>query len=109
MAPSGPAYFPCRVITAWRCLTMVSGLTCEKAVSVYPAPSARANPASRSLFFIRFLLSCRDMLVGTCGRHCNGVRRMGAITVHGGGLFQPHPPGDRSPGIGHSLDDRFLF
>src|SRR5436309_10812296 len=97
MPAIGPKYLPCRVIAAWRCLTNISGLTCEKAVSVYPAPSARANPASRSLFFIRFLLSCRDRR-----RHCNGVRRMGAITVSGRGLFQ-------RPGIRTRSDDRFLF
>src|SRR5216110_999014 len=102
MAPSGPAYLPCSVIAAWRCLTSVSGLTCEKTGSVYPAPSATANPASISLFFIRFLLSCRDVLVGTCGRHCSGVCRMGGITVSGRGLFQRRGSGPRS-------NDRFLL
>jgi len=48
---------PLGVIAAWRCLTSVSGLTCESAVSEYPEHSARANPDRNSFVFIRYLLT----------------------------------------------------
>src|SRR6185436_2237763 len=51
MPAIGPQYLPIRVIADWRCLTMISGLTCAAAK---PArlPSVTASAAATRLFVI---------------------------------------------------------
>src|SRR5215210_5725977 len=51
MPAIGPQYLPIRVMADWRCLTMISGLTCAAAK---PArlPSVTATAAATRLFFI---------------------------------------------------------
>src|SRR6185436_18710092 len=60
MPAIGPQYLPIKVMADWRCLTMISGLTCAAAK---PArlPSVTATAAATRLLFISFLSSCRGM------------------------------------------------
>src|SRR5689334_6294166 len=75
MPASGPMYLPCSVITAWRCLTRISGFCCASTVPV-AAPSASATRAATALPFM-------------------GPPKWGDPrgTAAGGGLFRLSQPG----------------
>src|SRR5204862_287887 len=87
IAAIGPKYLPCRVITAWRCLTICSGFICGNAVHrIAAAP--------------KLLTQCGELLVRGRGRlvrllgvirrealHVR-IRQVGGHAIHHGALAQ---------------------
>src|SRR4051812_35631297 len=51
MPAIGPKYLPCKVITAWRCLTRFSGFCCASTVPA-AAPSTSATRTATALTFM---------------------------------------------------------
>src|SRR6185369_2087001 len=72
MPAIGPQYLPIRVMADWRCLTMISGLTCAAAK---PArlPSVTATAAATRLFFI----SCSPLVAAWAASMSNTPCRAG--------------------------------